>query len=365
MPTNWQAVAEELAGDLPSVTNRNRAREVLTLVEQLGPLDAPVDEFRRVYEFLRWNEPARVIAVVEELLQTLKRSEQPWIKNNAWRYVVGAFDSWICRARVFYLAAGIVEGALKARVDERLTELFGSSWPGNPEAVPSNVRERINEGRSKDAMEAVRRCLELSESGDGRILDEIARISREATTPREVQSGSKFISKLDFGLLRSFFQAKRLWGGVVKLQSIFSTSTGDPPLKSHVDETLDRIHQLRNEVAHYRPSGRLNFSDGLFACAKIARWLREDLQHIYESIDTRSSTELSMLLESYHLPLYQQSLARRAGCVTDGCALGRPWDILLDRAPTDWPDEGLERTVLACQYHRFEIRAKKHRPGEE
>ena len=365
MTTDWQAVADSLAGELSSTTYRAAARDVLVRVEQLGPLGPEPDEFRRVYDFVHWNEPARVLAVVEELLQSLNRNEQPRIKNNAWRYVAGAFDSWVCRARVFYLAAGIVEGALKSRVDERLTEAFGAAWPEDPDAVPSNVREKLDETRIKNAMDAVRRCLELSEFGDERVLDQIARITREASELRPAQTGSEFISKLDFGLLRSFFQAKRLWGGSVKLQSIFiDPKSGAEPLRSNVDAALDTIHKLRNEIAHYRPSGKLNFSDGLFACARVTQWLREDLQHIYESIDTRISTELSSLLESYHLPLYQQALARRAGCVANGCSIGTPWDVLLDRAPTNWPDESTERTVLACQYHRIELRAKKHRPED-
>jgi len=365
MPTDWQATAESLAGELTSATYRDATRDVLARVEELGPLNASQDEFRRVYKFLHWNEPARVLSVVEELLQALKRTGQPRIKNNAWRYAVGAFDSWICRARVFYLAAGIVEGALKSRVDERLTDVFGVGWPDDPNAVPSNVRKRVQDEQVRQAIEAIGRALEFSEVGDARVLDEIARIIREASQSRPTQSGSEFISKLDFGLLRSFFQARRLWGSPVKLQAIFHDSeSGAEPLKSAVEVALDTIHKLRNEIAHYRPSGKLNFGDGLFACAKITGWLKEDLQHIYESIDTRVSTELSSLLDSALATLFQQAFARRAGCVTDGCGIGQPWEALLDRAPTSLSDEALERIVLACQYHRIEIRAKKHRPDD-
>lgn len=47
------------------------------------------------------------MAVVDERLAAFRRGgSRPLARHNAWSYVVGAFDLWLSRARVFYMATG-------------------------------------------------------------------------------------------------------------------------------------------------------------------------------------------------------------------------------------------------------------------
>jgi len=365
VPSNWSDISDSLGGELPRSTYRAATVQILEKVTRLGPLGNPSEEFRRVYKFVHYHEPARVLRVVDELLEVLNRQAQPWIKNNAWRYVVGAFDSWICRARVFYLAAGIVEGALRSRLDEALTNAFGPEWPTVDDAVPSTIRDQLARDKVQQLLASTQRLLD-EKLDDRATIEGIRRTLSDGAAQSAPISGSQFVSQLSFGLLRSFFQARKLWGGAPKLQLLFrSPGKGVEILRTEVDQVLGTIHELRNDVAHYRPGGKLSFMDGLFACATLARWLEVDLQHVYGAIDTRVSTELSHLLESHLGSSIRKAQLKRAGCYDDGCVLGEPLDLLLEKAPVAWPDTvSAESARLGCPYHRVKLRSSLHRPDD-
>lgn len=367
-PRDWTAIGNGLVNTCHSTVYRDAAAEVLTLVEKLGPLGPPEEEFRRVYRFLHYNEAKRVIRVAEELLQAKERIDHALlVKNNAWKYVVVAFDAWLARARVFYLAAGIVEGTLKSRLDERLTLAFGENWHESADAVPSSVFERIEKEEARQRLAAAQRLLEETGEPDSlekarELLQEVQAHLASPMPPGVFQSGSEFIAHLPFSQLRSFFQAKRLWGRGPNLQTIFRPTAGATTvLKSEVDDALKAVHEMRNEVAHYRPSGRLSFLEGLFALARLAQWLDVDLQWVYGSIDSRQSTELSHLLESRYAATYLEAQKKNAKCVGNDCAIGMPFDLLLDKAPTGSGGTALVDGVsLACMYHRVQVRAVVH-----
>ena len=368
-PNKWPSLGDSLANALPSSTYRSATAEVLSRVARLGPLGDSEAEFRRVYRFLHYNEAARLLQVIDELLKAHEeRKDHLEIKNNAWKYVVRAFDSWIGRARIFYLAAGIVEGSLRSRLDAHLTEVFGIDWHKNREAVPSNVRDQASKEDQSQKLGSIRRILEDlgAESGTPEEKATALEAIRTLIAAQEVelpgQTGSEFCSRLQFSSLRSFFQAKRLWSNI-GLGKLFKPLHGDtPPLKSEVDTALQTIHEVRNEVAHYRPSGKLSFLEGLFAVAKLARWLDVDLQHFYSSVDSKMTTELSLLLESHYPPAFTTVRSRTPNCLADTCPVGGPFDLLLKQAPIAWPsNEILGGATLACLYHRVQSRATEHK----
>ncbi|MBI4503802.1 MAG: hypothetical protein HY700_21900 [Gemmatimonadetes bacterium] len=366
---NWQELSDRLASTLPSTSYRAATLQILEKVTQLGPMGDPEREFRRIYRFLHYNEPSRVIQVLDELLKAhTERREHLQIRNNAWKYVVRAFDSWVGRARIFYLAVGIVEGALRSRLNERLTAVYGPTWPTQAGLVPSSVVAKLKEEADATVIATIHRIVEETQSAGAdperqvSAFDAIAKAisTRDTELP---SNGEEFCRRLSFSDLRTFFQSKRLWGSAANLGSLFRPlmGHGDPPLRGAVDEALKTIHEVRNEIAHYRPSGKLSFLNGLLATAKLARWLEVDLQDFYSAVDTKFSTELSHLLESHYPPLRSRLANGGATCATDGCALGDPIDILLQRAPTSWPDEDAVRDAsLGCAYHRVKVREAAH-----
>lgn len=54
---------------------------------------------------------------------------------------MAAYDQWYGHARIMYLVSGLIEGTLRSRLNQRLTEMFGPEWPSNDDAVPSLVRK--------------------------------------------------------------------------------------------------------------------------------------------------------------------------------------------------------------------------------
>jgi hypothetical protein len=363
MSTPWQSIADTLVSECPSPTYRRQTAEILSKVELLGPVTdasrSPSDEFRRVYRFLHYNEPTRILAVVDELLQRFGRGgTQPVSTRNAWNYVVGAFDRWIGRARVFYVAVGLLEGALRSRLDAKLTDVFGQYWPGHIDAVPSAVREQLDAGDARALIATVRRKLEERDSSatadeSVALLEDIAALMATRASPAE--TGSDFVKRLTFGQLRSFFQTKRLWQSPVYIGSVFLDSeTAQPPLRQAVDRAFEIIQETRNEVSHYRPTGRLSFELALFQAATLARWLGVDLQHIYGSVDTRLSTELSHLCN--------QPPGKSESCSSVGCVIPSPFDAMLATAPRTASELQSAITITACLYHRVQTRAIVHRP---
>src|SRR5262249_27462899 len=134
--------ADKLKAECPSDYLRGEAAKILERVELIGPLRPPREQFVRVYRSLHWNEPDRVMRIVSAVLPRATGSKpQIEVRLNAWGYVIGVLDEWITQARVFYLVSGILECSLRARLNARMTDVYGPNWPDVPEAVPSVLHE--------------------------------------------------------------------------------------------------------------------------------------------------------------------------------------------------------------------------------
>lgn len=371
---DWHAVATSLEDVCASATYRKETAQLLGKCAAIGPLTSAqrtaAHEFRRVYKFLHYNEASRLNAVVDELIAALhRRNAAPPATRNAWNYVVGSYDRWIMRARVVYVAAGLLEGTLRSRLNARVTDEYGPLWFTLPECVPSSVRNLIERESAVQSLAAIQRLIEEqgTPNDEDTARQSLQRIRDVLNTegPKEHASSSEYVNHLTFGQLRSFFQTKRLWNKGAKLEQLFVSNGDDsgPPLKSAVDADLEIIQKIRNEVAHYRPESDTRFANALYACSRVARWLDVDLQHFYGAVDTRMSTELSILVDDR-----EQSAAAggAVSCAERNCPIGPPLDLVFDSAPRQRKD--LHATTegrWACQYHRIRLRQMLHRPQEE
>lgn len=322
------------------------------------------------------------MAVVDELLKARERSGSPSARVHAWNYVVGAFDLWLIRARVFYTAAGLIEGALRARLNARMTDHYGSAWPQIEEAVPSPVRPLIEGTGIGERLGAIRRLIDEWDSADAAAAADVARAVQDilAADPHPMEHGELLVGALEFGQLRNFFQAKRLWSKGPKLERLFVEKGDAPPLRGALDTSLAIVQELRNAVAHYlRPITAMSggatpttaaqppvppqsFTNGLYHLSRLARWMGVDLQHFYESVDTRESTELSLLLEDPSVRSLAEPPVRT--CYAPDCKVTNPLTLMLPMAPTAASDINVPG-AYACLYHRVERRVLRHRPSSE
>jgi hypothetical protein len=369
MPTDWAAIAAAVTSECPSPTLRGAVVGLLSRVEMLGPIRPPQEEFKRVYQSLRWNESDRLRDIVDALLPRAK-GESPKIEihADAWGYVVGVLDEWITQARIFYLVAGILEGALRARLDARLTDTFGEEWVNVPNLVPSKLHELATVAQREAQLAAVHDIVEATAAApgpvDGAAL--LAALQAALQPPPQVQAmtGAQFLRGLSFGGLRMFFEKKELWQGKAQLEEVFRGRDGQGPKVQHdrMRSVLGTLNEARNGISHYSPVKCLTFDNPLFAAATLALWLGEDLQHIYGAIDTRHTTELSVALA----PLAKEAgwTDRDDGHVcADECKVAPPFDWLLERAPRDRADLPTVGVRRACLYHRVANRVALHRPG--
>ncbi len=371
MATDWAAIAAAVAGECPSPKLRDAAVGILERVELLGPLRPPREEFRRIYHSLRWNEADRLLQIVNALLPRVKGPKpQIEIRADAWGYVVGVLDEWIGQARIFYLVAGILEAALRARIDARLTDVFGPDWPAAAGVVPSGLHQLANAAQRDQQLHAVRDLVE--EAGamqpgrlDGTAL--VARLQAALQPPPPVLrgTGAEFLRNLSFAALRMFFEKRGLWEGKAQLQDVFRgrDATGPKVQYDHMRAILASINDARNDVSHYRPLKVLTFENPLFAAATLSTWLGEDLQHVYGAIDTRNSTELSVALAPVAEHAGWTGRADVNVCVESGCGIPAPFDWLLTRAPLGHDDLPTIPVHRACLHHRVSRRVAFHRPG--
>jgi hypothetical protein len=365
MPTDWAAISAAVIDESPSPTLRAAAVGLLERVERLGPLRPPRDEFSRVYQWLRWNEAARIREIVEGLLY----HPDIRIRADAWGYVVGIFDEWIAQARIFYLVAGILEAALRARVDARLTDTYGDDWVIAPGVLPSKLHEMATAAQRDQQLSAVHdiveRTAEVAHRVDGpALLAELQDALRPLPLAQKV-TGAQFLQDLTFGGLRMVLEKKALWEGKAQLQEILRGRDGKGPKVQHdnMRSVLQTLIDARNAISHYSPIRCLTFENPLFAAASLAVWLGKDLQHIYSAIDTRNTTELSVALA----PLATEAgwTARADGriCGKNGCDVRLPFDWLLERAPLNRAELPTIPVARACLYHRVANRIALHRPG--
>lgn len=371
-PIDWEHIEQNAERDCPSPFFRHEARRILQRVELIGPLRPPADEFRRVYRSLHWNEPDRVLEVVNALLPRVKGpNPKIVVRAEAWGYVVGVLDEWITQARIFYLASGILECSLRARLHGRMTDVTGTTnWPEIDGAAPSQLHEfaarEARDGqlaRVHELVEAFKAGLASPAEHAGLVVDLDATLQPTAVpAPRD---GAVFVRDLTFGGLRMFFERKASWGGKYQLQEIFRGRNGTAtlPNRDKVTAVLKNLNAARNDASHYRPKKYPTFDGPLFDAANLAAWLGEDLQHIYSSIDTRQSTELSTLL----IPIAEDAgwLDREDGsrCAANGCATRSPMDWLMDRAPLAREEVNASFPVTrSCLHHRVVIRVQRHRP---
>lgn len=357
MPTDWGQVAATLVPDCTSEFYRSHAMSLLGRVERLGPLGPPEEEFRRVYAFLHYNDPTYVGRVVQELLERASGSRPRLrIQHNAWRYVVAAHDEWIVQARIFYLAAGLLEGTLRSRLNQRMTDYFGPNWPAQEALVPSIARSSatLKAGRfDKIAAQAAKTPNDA---------DLGAWVRTQITIPSEPRgSGDAFIATLGLAALQSFFTTKDLYNGRAQLKELLiDPRTGTPAPREQVNSVFEGYRKARDAVAHYKLGTELSFAHALYTAARIAEWQGVDLQHFYSAVDTRRSTELSRLL-GQHADDLGHGIALD-GCNVDGCAIGGPWDwVITSSTPTDGAALATTVASRACLFHRVQFQAARHR----
>lgn len=337
-----------------------------------GPLRPAHVEFKRVYRCLQWNEPDRVLQVIMALMPKTKGPKpQLVIRADTWGYVIGALDEWIIQARIFYLVSGILEATLRARLNARLTDVYGPTWPATPGITPSKLHE-LSDRAARDAQLArVHDLLTSFDDGQPNIAEHQRLLAdlREAIAPPPAppaQSGAEFVRSLSFGGLRMFFEKKTLWTGQPQLQALFRgrDGTATPPQRDRLLAALRVLNDARNDIAHYRPLKYLSFDEPLFEAATLASWFGEDLQHSYSSIDTRHTTELSVLLTALPERERWTSQALGTGCEADGCNMPTPYEWLLARAPACRSAVSESEVQHVCLYHRVAIRTALHRPAD-
>jgi hypothetical protein len=374
---NWAAIASELQATCPSPSLRAETSGILAALELLGPLREPVSEFRRVYTSLQWNEPSRIRRVVEILQRRAGGSgSQLHIRADAWGYTVAAYDEWISHGRIFYLVVGILESALRTRIHSRMTDYHGTEdWPNVPGALPSSFAERTSEVanvREKQWSAARRVVAEWTHSGGGsgatptatKPLADLAAIFAPLPEPT-FPSGDIFLRSTTLYDLTHFIKGRRYWNDPLLLQDQFRgrDGTAAPPPYTQAVAVVEALHRARNEMAHYRPGGDLSFAGAFFHSAQLSNWLGVDLQHVYGSIDSRGSTELSRLLDPLVVPQAQWHREYDgARCKMPACVTYPPLDWLLDAAPGSHEDVGGMKATRACAYHRVLMREEYHRP---
>lgn len=370
--TSWTAVAEQLTKTCPSSSLRHEVVKILERVDVIGRLGDRNTEFTRVYRFLQWNEPTRVRGVVDALLPKAKGPHpQIVVKHNAWKYVNAVLDEWITQARVFYLVSGILECTLRARVNTRMSDVLGQEWPDVPGAVPAKMHELADRAARDEQLATIHDLIFAAGANPvpGQAQSQLLNDIRAALAPptlKKPRRGDKFVSEMTFGGLRMFFSPKEFdgWEGKFSLKDLFGGKDGTArPSQDKVVSVLRRLNDARNAVAHYTPREYLTFEKALFAAAELADWLGENIQHVYGSIDTRHSTELSILLGPLRDSLGWDMRPEASRCGVDGCPGEQSLEWLMDRAPRG-ADEAKEVALTrACPHHRIERRTRVHRPA--
>jgi hypothetical protein len=371
-PPSWTDVAEQLRESCPSPSLCHEVVKTLERVERIGKLGDRHAEFKRVYRFLQWNEPTRVRLVVDALLPKAKGPKpQIVVKHNAWKYVNAVLDEWITQARIFYLVSGILECTLRARINTRMSDILGPEWPDVPGAVPAKLHELADRAARDGQLAQIHDLVHtpatgsLSPAAQAKLVEDIQGVLGPPATNKP-RRGDKFVSEMTFGGLRMFFSKNEFdgWEGKFSLKNLFSGRDGTATLPSQdkVVSVLRRLNDARNAVAHYTPREFMTFEKALFAAAELADWLGENLQHVYGSIDTRHSTELSILLGPLRESFGWYSRPEADRCAEPGCTGGAPLEWLMDRAPRDPEDAKLIALTRACPQHRIEHRVRVHRP---
>jgi hypothetical protein len=365
--TDWARVSGALAAECPSQWLRQRTVEILTRLERLGPLRGKQAEFLRVYRSLSWNEPKRIEEVLT-VLEARAASRKLHIRLEAWSYTIAALDEWISHARVFYLVVGIIETALRTRLHERLTDHYQTEyWTNEPGAVPSDQKSRVRPGDAGKAVKLLKTAdIENLTKEEGRSLLEKLKETLTVGEREALPDGASFLRTRSLNDLIGWFQATRFWEEPVGLKTIFQGMEGKGPLPIFKDvrTALKILHEARNEIAHYRPTNTLSFVEPMLAAARVANWLGTDLAHIYGSIDTRSSTELSVPLEFLGEDLGKWSeRTSMSRCCVEGCDLKEPLAWMLDRSIKHRDEMGDAPLRRSCMHHRYVLRDKLHRPG--
>ena len=289
------------------------------------------------------------------------------VRADAFGYVIGVLDEWILQARVFYLVSGVLEATLRARLNAHLTDLLGPDWPSKPGAAPSGLNELTKRAKRDEALLRVRALVE-SANAHALTLTEHQKLladlnsALEPPGPEAPKNGSDFLRDMTFAGLRMFFERKEGWQGKQQLQDIFRVNNpAAPPTRDRVLLVLKKLNEARNDLAHYRPVSFPTFEQPLFDAAELASWFGQDIQHIYSSIDRRSSTELSVLLGPLGEEMGQWSTRIPADrCEIGTCVTHPPLDWLMDRAPRERSDIAAVSVRRACLYHRVSFRHDQH-----
>jgi hypothetical protein len=116
-----------------------------------------------------------------------------------------------------------------------------------------------------------------------RALDDI-RIARERATRRGAQeTHGKVIAELSFGFWRFLCTSPyltSLWVPAVADAFPHHPDHGDPrAVRRAVDDHIQRIHFLRNRVAHHEPVHHRNLSRDLSNIAELAGWICSDTRY--------------------------------------------------------------------------------------
>lgn len=365
---NWTETATTITEECPSASLRTTTARILEKAESIGPLlskdRSASEEFRRVYRFLTYNEPSAVENVIDELVAaSTGRPQGLDVKQNAWNYAVGVYDRWILSARVCYVVTGLLEGALRSRVNSRLTDEHGPHWPSVPDLLPSSLLARAVKTEQSQRIAASLRLIEAKPEATTLAAELKVILSTDRLAPG--MTGTEYVHELTLGELRTIICTKRLWKAPSGLGGIFTDEARPAPMRTEVDGVLGELQDGRNDIAHYRAGKRRLFTRVLYAASKLARWLAVDMQHFYASVDTRHQTELSLLIESPERQSLDARTAHLKQCSYPGCGRTQSDSQLspmLTAAPIGATELASIDVELGCIEHRVTGRAAKLRP---
>ena len=129
-----------------------------------------------------------------------------------------------------------------------------------------------------------------------RALDDIATARRRAKRRGQPEAHGKVIAELSFGFWRFLCTPNyltSLW--VPALAALFPAhpNAGDPrQVRADVEDRIQRLHFLRNRIAHHEPIDQRNLAIDHRALLEVLQWISAD-SHDWAAATTRTPTAIA------------------------------------------------------------------------